>query len=98
MKPLALILIVLFVTACNNKPKLNADDIAYIKTTVDLLKTRANFAAGEDSTLVKLSLDSVYRRHHTSAPEYRTQTVSLANDLQHAEAVFAAINDSISKK
>ncbi|HZK75457.1 MAG TPA: hypothetical protein VFD13_00990 [Candidatus Kapabacteria bacterium] len=70
----------------------------YIRTTVDLLKTRANFAVAEDSAHVKYSLDSVYNRHHISAAEYRTQTTSLADDPKHAEAVFAAINDSISKK
>ena len=98
MKRSLFVLAVLFVTACNSKPKLNSDDLAYIQTTVDLLKARANFAVAEDSAHVKYSLDSVYNRHHISASEYRSQTASLADDPKHAEAVFAAINDSISKK
>ncbi len=98
MKRLTLVLIAFLATACNSKPKLNSDDIAYIQTTVDLLKARANFAVGEDSAHINFSLDSVYRRHHTSGAEYRTQTVSLADNPKHAKAVFAAISDSISKK
>ncbi|HET6399977.1 MAG TPA: hypothetical protein VFH95_01125 [Candidatus Kapabacteria bacterium] len=98
MKKIFFVLAVLFVAACAKKPSLNDADTEYIRTTVDLLKTRANFAVGEDSVHIKYSLDSVYRRHHTSAAEYRTQTVSLATDPKHAEAVFAAISDSISKK
>jgi hypothetical protein len=91
-------LAVLCIVACTSKPRITNDDIAYIRTTIDLLKTRANFTLAEDSAHFKYSLDSVYRRHHTSAAEYRTQTISLVDDPKHAEAVFAAINDSISKK
>lgn len=98
MKKLIFVLFVLCVTSCSGKPSLNSSDMNFIRTTVDLLKTRANFAVAEDSSHVKYSLDSAYRRHHTSAVEYRSQTASLADDPKHAEAVFAAINDSISKK
>jgi hypothetical protein len=98
MKKMIFVLFVLCAASCGGKPSLNSTDTEYVHTTVDLLKARANFAVGEDSIHITRSLDSVYRQHHTSASQYRTQTVSLADDPKHAEAVFAAINDSISKK
>ena len=98
MKRSFFVLAVLAVLACNSKPTLSTDDSEYVRTTVDLLKARANFAEGEDSVRMKLSLDSVYQRHHTSASAYQKQTLSLADDPKHAELVFATINDSIAKK
>lgn len=92
------VLIILCAASCGGKPSLNSTDTEYVHTTVDLLKARANFAVGEDSVHITRSLDSIYQQHHTSASQYRTQTISLADDPKHAEAVFAAINDSISKK
>jgi hypothetical protein len=98
MRYFILVLSVLCVVACGGKPTLNEEDTDYVRTTLDLLRTRANFIPMEDSTSIKLSLDSVYRRHHTSAEAYKTQTVALSDDPKHTEAIFGAINDSISKK
>jgi hypothetical protein len=92
------VLPVLFVTACGGKPSLNSAETEYVKTTLDLLRTRANFLPAEDSVSIKRSLDSVYRRHHTSAVEYQAQTVSRSNDPDRTGVIFAAINDSIGKK
>ncbi len=93
-----LVLSVLLVISCGGKPSLNDEDTDYVRTTLDLLRTRANFIPTEDSTQIKLSLDSVYRRHHTSAADYKAKTVALANDAKRTEAIFGVINDSISKK
>ncbi len=98
MKYFICIFFVLSVAACSGKSALNDDDTAYIETTLDLLKTRANFIPTEDSMQIKLSLDSVYRRHHTSAANYKAQTLTMTDDPKKAEAIFGAINDSISKK
>jgi len=98
MKPALLFLIALLVSSCAGKVSLTPADTEYIITTLDLLKTRANFASAEDSINIKLSLDSVYRKHHTSAADYQAKTVALSDDRKHAEAIFGAINDSINKK
>ena len=98
MKRFFLVLLATFAYGCVSKPSVNEEDIEYIQTTMDLLKARANFAVEEDSIHLKLSLDSVYQRHHTSAQAYQKQTISLADDPKHAEIVFTAINDSIAKK
>ncbi len=98
MKQFIFVLSVLFVIACNGKPTLNSTDTEYIRTTLDLLRTRANFLPPEDSMSIKLSLDSVYRRHHTSSAEYQAQTVSLSKDPDRTGVIFAAINDSIGKR
>ncbi len=98
MKWAPLVLAVLAVIGCTKKPSLTSEDAAYIQTTVELLRARANFAPNEDSLLIKFSLDSVYRRDHTSAAEYQKQSAALAEDPKHAAAVFDAINDSIAKK
>ena len=98
MKCTLYILAVLCIAACTTKPGLSSKDIAYVQTTVDLLRTRANFAPNEDSVQIKFSMDSVYRRHHTSAAEYQKQSAALADDPKRAGMVFDAINDSIAKK
>jgi hypothetical protein len=98
MKYFICVLFVLSVVACGGKPTLNDEDTDYVRTTLDLLRTRANFIPTEDSTQIKQSLDSVYRRHHTSAADYKAKTVALADDAKRTEAIFGAINDSISKK
>ena len=83
---------------CSDHPSLNTQESEYVRTTLELLKTRANFIPSEDSTHIKLSLDSVYRKHHTSATDYQAKTLALSDDSKLAEAIFGAINDSISKK
>ena len=98
MKYLICVIFLLSIAACNGKPALNYDDTNYVRTTLDLLKTRANFIPTEDSASIKLSLDSVYRQHHTSAAEYKAQTLAMTDDPKKAEAIFGAINDSVSKK
>jgi hypothetical protein len=98
MKYVLFILLSAFAIGCSDHPSLNDQDTGYVRTTLDLLKTRANFIPTEDSIHIKLSLDSVYRRHHTSAAEYKAQTLSFSDDPKRAEVIFGAINDSISKK
>ena len=98
MKRFFLVLIIPFVVACGGKPTLSPSDTDYVRTTLDLLKTRANFAPNEDSTRIKLSLDSAYQRHHSSAADYQAKTLALSDDPQRAEAIFGAINDSIGRK
>ncbi len=98
MKTKAWLMVALFVLGCSQKPSVRSEDIAYVQTTVDLLRTRANFAPQMDSAQIQFSLDSVYRRHHTSASEYQQQSAALASDPKNAVVVFAAISDSISKK
>lgn len=88
---------IFFFISCGGKPSLNSDDTEYVRTTLDLLRTRANFTPTEDSTSIKRSLDSVYRRHHTSAADYQAQTLSFSDDHDRVSAIFAAINDSIGK-
>ena len=98
MKQPLFVLFVLFVVACSGKTSLTPADTEYVGTTLDLLKTRANFAPAEDSMSIKLSLDSVYRKHHTSAADYQAKTVAFSDDPKRAEVIFGAINDSVSKK
>lgn len=98
MKRAFLVLAVLCVPGCSKKTSLTAEDTAYIRTTMELLRARASFTPNEDSSQLKFSLDSVYRRDHTSAAEYQKQSAALANNPKHAAMVFDAINDSISKK
>jgi hypothetical protein len=98
MKHFFLVQLVFLVCSCSGKPSLNSSDIEYVRTTLDLLHTRAQFIPTEDSVSVERSLDSVYRKHHTSATEYKAQTLSLADEPKRAEVIFNAINDSIGKK
>ncbi len=93
-----LILVPFFLVACGGKPTLTPTDTEYVRTTLDLLKTRANFAPVEDSAHIAFSLDSVYRRHHTSASDYKAQTLSFAGDPKRGEVIFNALNDSVGKK
>ena len=98
MKSVIFTVLVLSVLSCNGKPSLYSDDVEYIRTTIDLMRTRANFGPETDSAHTKMSLDSVYRRHHTTRETYTKQTASLANDPKHAELVITAINDSVGSK
>src|SRR5581483_5492204 len=98
MKQAIIVLAILCIVGCSKKPSLNAEDIAYVQTTVDLLHVRANFATNMDSAQITFSLDTVYRRHRTAQAEYRNRSAALADDPKHAEAVFSAISDSISKQ
>ncbi len=98
MKLLPFALLAICLLGCSDHPKLSSQDLDYVQTTVDLLRTRANFIPAQDSLSIKRSLDSIYRKHHTSAAEYQAQTLALSNDPKQAEAIFNAINDSISKK
>jgi hypothetical protein len=91
-------LFVALLIGCSDHPSLNEHDGDYVRTTLDILKTRANFVPTEDSMQIKLSLDSVYSRHHTSAEDYKAKTIALSDNPKRAEAIFDAINDSISKK
>jgi hypothetical protein len=98
MKYLLYFLLLALALGCSDHSSLNDQDTDYVRTTLDLLKTRANFIPTEDSTHIKLSLDSVYRRHHTSAANYKAQTLAFVDDPKKAEAIFGVINDSIGKK
>jgi hypothetical protein len=98
MKYLLYFLLSALAIGCSDHPSLNDQDTDYVRTTLDLLKTRANFIPTEDSIHIKLSLDSVYHRHRTSAADYKAQTLVLTDDPKKAEVIFGAINDSISKK
>ena len=86
------------VTGCTKSNGLSSDDTEYIRTTLDLLRTRANIKPGMDSNTVKLMLDTLYKRHHTSRVDYLTQTTALGNDPKHIEAVYNAIKDSVGIK
>ena len=92
-----LLLLSLIIIGCSGKTSLNDADKEYVRTTLDLLKTRSNFSVQEDSNAVKRSLDSVYKRHHTSAGEYKKETESFSTDRDRTAAIFSAINDSIGK-
>jgi hypothetical protein len=84
--------------SCKGKPSITSDDKEYIRTTIDLMRTRANFSAQIDSVHATASLDSVYRRHHTTRDAYTKQSGALASDPKHAALVFNAINDSVGSK
>lgn len=92
------LLLTAIIMGCSDHPSLNSQDTEYVRTTLDLLRTRANFAPTQDSTSISSSLDSVYRRHHTSAADYQAKTLALSADQKRAEGIFNAINDSIGKK
>ena len=98
MNRVIVVVATLSIIGCAKKPSVTSEDVPFIQTTVDLLRTRANFGPNEDSAHITFSLDSVYRRHHTSAAEYQKQSSALADDPKHAGVVFDAINDSIAKK
>ena len=98
MKIFVSVLIVLSVLACKGKPTLTDDDREYVRTTIDLMRTRANFGPDTVSLHTTLSLDSVYKRHHTTRGAYIQQSATLADDPKHAELVFTAINDSVGSK
>jgi len=98
MKRRALVLSVLLVVSCKGKPSITSDDKEYIRTTIDLMRTRANFGAQIDSVHATASLDSVYRLHHTTRNAYTKQSGALANDPKHAALVFNVINDSVGSK
>jgi hypothetical protein len=95
MKQTLLLLTILLVASCKGKPAIDDDDKEYIRTTIDLLRTRAHFGPQTDSAHIVMSLDSVYRRHHTTRDAYTKETSALAGDPKHAELVFNAINDSV---
>jgi hypothetical protein len=92
------LLLTVIIIGCSDHPSLNSQDTEYVRTTLDLLRTRANFVSTQDSASITLSLDSAYRRHHTSAADYQSKTLALSNDPKKAELIFNAINDSIGKK
>jgi hypothetical protein len=98
MKRSLFVLLVFIVLSCKGKPSLSDDDKAYIRTTIDLMRTRANFGPNTDSLHVLQSLDSVYKRHHTSRGAYIQESASLADDPKHAELVLTTINDSVGSK
>ncbi len=83
--------------ACGGKSSLNTADQDYVRTSIDLIRTRASFTVNQDSLAIERSLDSVYARHHTSAKQYQDETVALSSDRDRTAAIFAAINESIGK-
>jgi hypothetical protein len=98
---LTLILLSIFAAAilgCSNKAGLSSNDVDYVQTTFDLMRTRTMIKPGMDSLRVKSMLDTVYRRHHTSRADYLKQTGELGGDPKRAEAVYNAIKDSVGMK
>jgi hypothetical protein len=98
MSRVLLVLLALSIVSCKGKPSLDSDDKEYIRTSVDLLRTRAHFGSQTDSAHIVMSLDSVYKRHHTTREAYTKETTALADDPKHAVLIFNAINDSVGSK
>ena len=88
----------LYIGCKSNKNGLTSEEISYVRTTLDLMRTRANIKPGMDSILIKSMLDTVYRRHHTSRSDYLNRTGHLGDDPKRAEVVYNAIKDSVGVK
>src|SRR5205823_3319649 len=98
MKALLMCLLLLSIVACSKKPSLSSDDIAYVRTTLDLMRTRARMQPGADSVVVKSMLDTTYRRHKISKELYLKQTSEIGSDPARTDRIYKAINDSVGDK
>ena len=102
MKRLAFFVVLITMIGCEKKSSLASDDIEYVRTTVDLLRTRAALSMTTDSlpvdsVRVKSALDSVYRLHRTTREAFLNWSTHLADDPKHAAAFYEAVNDSIAR-
>ena len=96
MKRSALLLIAI-VVGCSKSEELNSGDFDYIRTSVDLIRTRTALPPGTDSIVMQHSIDSVLRRHRTTPSEYKQRTNALAADAPRAQHIFEAIRDSLKR-
>ena len=83
------------VIGCSESTDLGPTDVEYIRTTVDLVRTRSLLPAGTDSLAVKRAVDAVFVRHHTNASEYKSDAAKLGSDPQKAQKIIEAVRDSL---
>lgn len=90
--PILFIGMILFLISCKKSEVLNDEEMTYVKTTISLSKIRGE---AQDSVALLHKQDSIYRLYKTSKTDYKTKTVSYADDAERAAIVFRAINDSL---
>jgi hypothetical protein len=94
---LLLVYAVILVSACKSKPVVTPDDIHYVRTTLGLMRMRAQLQPA-DSNTINQRLDSVYHAFSTSKQAYANATSQLATNEKHAALVYQAIKDSLGVK